>query len=173
VQWEKLFAKNNVYELVLGIVVIQRRAGPRPVFTIRRTIGAGTPAAAIEWAMRWEAKMLMEDAARELLQAKLMATPGVELIVRHVLRDSEISPESFTLSVEVPFATDCKAQPWMGLLLPRCDGKTTVSDLFELAKQNRWIIPETPPEEFSRLLATLISGGFLQTEDFRLPAATG
>lgn len=172
-QWAKLFAKNNVHELVLCIVVIQRRAEQRPAFTIRRTIGPGTPVAAIEWAMRWEARFLMEGAARELLQAKLTATPGVELIVRHILRDGEIAPENFTLSVEIPFATDCKVQPWMALLLPRCDGKNSVADLFHLAKQNGWIAPETPAEEFSRLLATLISGGFLQTEDFRLPAAAG
>lgn len=172
-QWEKLFAKNDVHELAIGIVIVQRHTDQRPSFTIRRTIGTATPAAALEWAMRWEAEMQREGAAQRLLQAKLMATPGIQVIVRHILRDGEISPENFTLSIELPFATDCKAQPWMALLLPRCDGKTTVADLFEIAKQNGWIVPETPAVEFSRLLATLISGGFLQTEEFRLPAAAG
>jgi SAM-dependent methyltransferase len=172
-QWEKLFLRNNVRELVIGIVVIQRYTGRRPAFTIRRTMGKHAPATAIEWAMRWEAEMQMEDTVHELLQAKLMTTPGVEIIVRHILRDGEISPENFTLSIEVPFATDCRVQPWMALLLPRCDGKTTVAELFHMAKQNGWIVPDTPPEEFTRLLATLISGGFLQTEDLRLPVAAG
>jgi methylase of polypeptide subunit release factors len=170
-QWEKLFSRNNVQELVIGMVVIQRRAEQRPAFTIRRTMGKNAPAAAIEWAMRWEAEMQRENAARELLHARLLTAPGVEIIVRHVLRDGEIAPESFTLSIDMPFSTDCKAQPWMALLLARCDGKTTVAELFAIAKQKGWIVPETPAEEFSRLLATLISGGFLQTEEFRLPAA--
>jgi hypothetical protein len=61
----------------------------------------------------------------------------------------------------------------MAALLQRCDGKTTIGELFEMAKQNEWIVPDTPPEEFCRLLATLISGGFLQTEELRLPAAAG
>jgi SAM-dependent methyltransferase len=172
-QWEKMFAKNDVHELVIGIVIVQRHTDQRPSFTIRRTIGSATPAAALEWAMRWEAEMQREGAAQRLLQAKPMAIPGIQVIVRHILRDGEISPENFTLSIELPFATDCKAQPWMALLLPHCDGKTTVADLFEIAKQNRWIVPETPAAEFSRLLATLVSGGFLQTEEFRLPAAAG
>jgi len=90
-----------------------------------------------------------------------------------VLQNGEISAVSFTLSIASPFATDGKVQPWMALLLPRCDGKTTVADLFETAKQSGWIVPDTPAEEFSRLLGTLISGGFLQTEDSRLPAAAG
>jgi methylase of polypeptide subunit release factors len=171
--WEKLFMKNAVRELVLGIVVIQRIAGRRPAFTIRRTIRSGTPLSALEWAMRWEEQMQMEDATQILLRAKPVANSGIEILVRHVLRDSEISQESFTLTIEQPFATDCKVQPWMAALLPRCDGKTTVADLFELAKRKDWIVPDTPPEEFCRLLATLISGGFLQTEEFRLPAAAG
>jgi hypothetical protein len=123
--------------------------------------------------MRWEEQMQMEDATQMLLRAKPVANPGIEILVRHILRDGEISQESFTLTIEQPFATDCKVQPWMAALLPRCDGKTPVADLFELAKRKDWIVPDTPPEEFCRLLATLISGGFLQTEEVKLPAAAG
>jgi SAM-dependent methyltransferase len=172
-QWEKLFTKYNVRGLVLGIVIVQRTIGQRPGFTIRRTIRSSTPSSMLEWAMRWEAEILAAGFGQRILNAKPLATPGIEIVVRHVLRDGEISQDSFTLSSELPFATDCKVQPWMAALLPRCDGKTTVADLLETAKQNGWIVPETPPEEFGHLLATLISGGFLQTEEFRLPAAEG
>jgi methylase of polypeptide subunit release factors len=172
-QWEKLFTKNDVRGLVIGIVIVQRTTEQRPAFTIRRTIRTGTPLAALEWVLRWETEMQMEGATRMLLGTKPVATPGIEIIVRHALRNGEICQESFTLSIEKPFAMDCKVQPWMAALLPRCDGKTTVAELFETAKQSEWIVPDTPPEEFCRLLATLISGGFLQTEAFRLPAAAG
>src|SRR5271167_1298610 len=172
-QWERLFEKNEVRGLVVGIVVIQRLAEQRPAFNIRRDLGSSTPAAALEWAMRWETEIRLEGAAQRLLQAKLLATPGTEITVRHVLRDGEISPESITLSTKQPFATELRVQPWMTLLLPRCDGKTTVVELIEIAKQNEWIVPETPVEEFCHLLATLIGGGFLQTEELRLPAAAG
>jgi hypothetical protein len=172
-QWEKLFTKNDVRGLVIGIVIVQRTTEQRPAFTIRRTIRTGTPLAALEWVLRWETEMQMEGATGMLLGTKPVATPGIEIIVRHALRNGEICQESFTLSIEKPFAMDCKVQPWMAALLPRCDGKTTVAELFEIAKQSEWIVPDTPPEEFCRLLATLISGGFLQTEAFRLPAAAG
>jgi SAM-dependent methyltransferase len=171
-QWAKLFQKYNVHELVIGIVVIQRHAEHRPSFTIRRTIGSGT-SAAIEWAMLWESEMQREGAFERLLMAKPVATSGIEIIARHVLKDGEIAPVDFTLSIASPFAVDGKVQPWMALLLPLCNGQTTVSGLFQIAKQNGWIVPETPQEEFSRLLGTLIGGGFLETEIFRLPAAAG
>lgn len=172
-QWEKLFTKYNVRGLVLGIVIVQRATGQRPAFTVRRTIRSATPIAALEWAMSWETEMQTEGAVQRLLQAKPLAAPGIEILVRHVLRDGEISQDSFKLSIDQPFATDCKVQPWMAALLPRCDGKTAIAELFETAKRNEWIVPETPPEEFCHLLATLIGGGFLQTERFRLPAVAG
>jgi SAM-dependent methyltransferase len=172
-QWETLFTKNNISGLVIGIVIVQRKIGQRPAFTIRRTIRTGTPLAALEWAMRWETELQTPGATERILQAKPLATSGIEILVRHILRDGEISQESFTLTLEHPFAMDCKVQPWMAALLPLCDGKTSVADLFETAKQNGWIVPETPSEGFCRLLATLISGGFLQMKEFKLPAATG
>jgi len=121
--------------------------------------------------MRWETEMQTEGAVQRLLEAKPLAAPGIEIIVRHILREGEISAENFTLSIELPFASDCKVQPWMAALLPRCDGKTSVADLFELAKRNDWIVSDTPPEEFCRLLATLISGCFLLMNESKSPAA--
>jgi len=170
-QWERMFQRNDIRELVMGILLIQRNAAARPAFTIRRTIRSGTSLAVVEWAMRWEAQLQDEGAMQRIFEAKPIATPGTEITVCHVFRDGEISPESFTLSIEYPFAMDCKVQPWMAMLLPKCDGKTTVGDLFEIAKQNGFIVPETPPDEFCRLFGTFISGGFLQTETFKLPAA--
>ncbi|MGC2391265.1 MAG: methyltransferase domain-containing protein [Candidatus Acidiferrum sp.] len=170
-QWERLFAKNTVHDLVIGVIVIQRVTGQRPAFTIRRTIRNVTSSVALEWAMRWEAEMQSPGAAQRLLEAKPLVNPGVEITVRHALRNGEILTVDFTLSIELPFATDCKVEQWMAALLRQCDGQNTIAELFELAKQNEWIVPDTPPEEFCRLLATLISGGFLQTEEFRLPAA--
>lgn len=172
-QWEKLFMRNDVRQLVIGVIVIQRAAEARPVFTMRRTIGAGTSAETLDRTMRWEAEMQKAEAFEKLMRAQPIATPGIEIIVRHALRNGQIAPESFTLSIETPFATDCKVQPWMAMLLPRCDGNTTVGEMFDAAKTSGWIVPETPAEEFCKLLATLISGGFLQTEGFRLPAAAG
>ena len=172
-QWEKMFTRNVVNEMVIGVVVIQRVERKRRAFTLRRTIGSGTTVKTLDWAMNWEREMQEEGALQNLLSARPIATPGIEILVRHVLEEGEIAPKNFTLSIEAPFATDCKVQPWMVMLLPKCDGKTSVAELFEAAKQNEWIVPETPAEEFARLLATLISGGFLQTEAFRLPAAAG
>jgi methylase of polypeptide subunit release factors len=172
-QWGELFAKHKIEGIVTGMVVVQRAVRDRPVFTIRRTIRKGTTQAAVEWAMRWETEMQEEGATVKLLEARPLAAPGIEFTVRHRLREGELTPPDMTVSTEYPFAMDCKVQPWMAVLLSRCDGKATVAELFEISKQNGWIVPETPSAEFCRLLAVMISGGFLQTEGFKLPAAAG
>jgi SAM-dependent methyltransferase len=171
VQWEQLFTRHKVEGLLTGMVVVQRASGSRPVFTIRRTMKKDTTPATIEWALRWEMEMQMRGAAELLAGERPLVSPRIALATRHNFREGEVVADDFTLSTDYPFATDCKVQPWMALLLARCDGKTTVEEHFGISKENGWIIPETPPEEFCALLATMVSGGFLQLEKFKWPAA--
>lgn len=168
-EWEKVFEEHGARELLNAVTVIQNNAGQRSPFTLRRVMPNDTPSATMEWILRWESHMHSNGTLQTLLHSKPVATPGTELVMRHILKEGEFVPEDFRISVKHPFEVDCKVQPWMTLLLPRCDGKTTVTDLYELCKQNEWIAPETPALEFCGLLATLISGGFLQTETFRWP----
>jgi hypothetical protein len=60
-------------------------------------------------------------------------------------------------------------QPWVGFLLPQCDGKSSVRELLEFCKRNNFVHVETPLPEFIKLLAIFVSGGFLEVEEFRLP----
>ena len=170
---EALYKERRARARDRHVIVFSRLDGQRPAFTLRRTIGSGTSAATLDWAMAGKRKCTEKEPCSGSCGPSLWLLLVSKSSCGTSLRDGEINPENFTLSIETPFATDCRVQPWMALLLPRCDGKTTVADLFEMAKQNGWIIPETPAEEFSRLLATLISGGFLQTEEFKLPAEAG
>jgi hypothetical protein len=165
-QWEKLFEEKGVKALLAIILVIQRVAEKRAPFTLRRAMRDGMPAKAMEWALAWEREMQREGFLTELLQAKPVAAPGVVVTARHVVRDGELVPEDFRVSVERPFEVEWKVQPWMPMLLPRCDGKTTVAELLEQSKENGWILPETPAEEFCGLIGNLISGTFLRVESF-------
>jgi methylase of polypeptide subunit release factors len=172
-QWEKLFERNNVYELVIGVLVVQRHAEKRPAFTFRRAMRSGAPAAAVERILHWETEMRRASAAERLLEVRPSAIQGIQLTVQHRLAGGDIQPQKYTLTIELPFAMDCNVQPWMALLVSKCDGTKTIFELLELAKQNQWIVPETPPEEFLRLVATLIGGGFLEAATVTSPAGAG
>ena len=50
-----------------------------------------------------------------------------------------------------------------------CDKKRTAEEIFVACKTHELIHAETPPHEFYDLLATLISGGFLEVKEYPLP----
>jgi SAM-dependent methyltransferase len=172
-QWEKIFAENGVKELLALILVIQCVDGQRPAFTLRRLMHETTTSAVVEWALRWETFMHSPGRTQALLAAKPLATPGTEATARHVFRNGELAPEDFRISTRQPFEVDWSVQPWMALLLPICDGETTVSELFEKCKANGWIVAETPIEEFCDLVGNFVSGGFLQCRNLKWPEAVG
>lgn len=172
-RWEKLFEENGVTQLLNAVLVLEHIADKRPAFTLRRTMPSGTPAAALEWALRWEVEVHSKKTLEDLVREKPVALSGADVTARHKFKDGGLVPEEFRMSVKRPFEVDWRVQPWMPLLLPECDGKKTVSEIFELAKKNDWILPATPLPEFCGVIATLISGGFMQTQKFRGPEGAG
>jgi hypothetical protein len=59
----------------------------------------------------------------------------------------------------------------MGFLFPQCDGNSSVRQLLDFCKGNRFVHPETPLAEFVKLLMVFVGGGFLEVEEFELPAS--
>jgi hypothetical protein len=88
------------------------------------------------------------------------------------MKEGDLAPEQFSLHTEYPFSVDCRVQPWVGFLLPQCDGKSSVRQLLEFCKENRFVHPETPLGEFVKLLKVFISAGFLEVEEFKLSVST-
>ncbi|MGA2073060.1 MAG: class I SAM-dependent methyltransferase [Terriglobia bacterium] len=159
----------GVQNMVYGWLIIQRRDEARPVFTVRRSVGRILSRREVAWLLKWETAAVNPAFIDGLADAHPVATPSLELHTVHRMKDGELQPEQFELHTEYPFNVECRVQPWVGFLLPQCDGTSTVRQLHEFCRQNKFIDPETPLAEFTKLLAVFISGGFLEVEEFRLP----
>jgi hypothetical protein len=160
-QWRALFERLGVKEILTGTLVAQRRESKRPVFTIRRSLAPGVDSTVTERVLRWETELVSCPSSEAVLGVKPMASPRLQLIVRHRLEAGEFAAQDFSLTTDHPFLMDCKVQPWMGSLLTRCDGTKTMSELYGECRQEGWIQADTPPLEFVNLVGLLISGGFL------------
>ena len=160
-QWKALFDRHQVQELVTGMVVVQRRASDRPVFTLRRTLAPDAACSDTEKLLQWETELADQRCAEKILSTAPVASANVELLVRHRLEAGEFAAKSFTLRGAHPFQMDCQIQPWMGYLFSRCDGSRTIRQLYEECRQAEWIQPDTPPVEFSKLVGMFVSAGFL------------
>jgi SAM-dependent methyltransferase len=167
--WKKLFAKHGVKNLVYGSLVFQRKTGAGRPVTVRRRKGPRLGTAEIEWLRAWETAAADEAILRRILDAKPLASNGLELRVIHRLRNGELAPQDFTLETSYPFTIECAIQPWAAYLIARCDGKTTARQILGYLKENGVVAAGEPEEEFADFLRVLISGGFLEIEGFRLP----
>ena len=162
----------GIESMVYGWIIIQKRDGARPVFTTRRTVGRSSGRNEIAWLLKWETAAVKPEFIETLAEVRPVAVPSLELHTVHRMKEGDLLPEQFSLHVEYPFSVDCRVQPWVGFLLPQCDGKSSVRQLLEFCKENKFVHPETPLEEFAKLLMVFVSGGFLEVEGFPLPAST-
>ena len=160
-EWRSFFESLHVSALVYGLVMIQRRAKNRPVFTVRRQTGSQTAPADHTRLFEWETAVVTHEPAW-LLGLRPRPVPGTRLHVEHNFDGGKWVPDSYLLETGHPFASGLPAQAWTAHLLACADGSLTAAELLDRLKSDGALHPETPAIAFAEMLATLISGGFLQ-----------
>lgn len=167
-QWLHFFRTRNVRNLILGEIVLHRHAKARPAFTARRERGAESGPAEVDWLLRWEAAAAA-DPGDALAGVRPRFSAWAELGVTHRWEKGGLAPAGFVLSTDYPFDTDCELESWAAKLISACDGRSTLRDLFDIARSNALLPEKADFAEFSDYLRTLISGGFLEIQEFPLP----
>jgi hypothetical protein len=109
----------------------------------------------------WETAAVSRD-LQWLLAARPRTVPGIELRVKHRFEAGNWSAYDYLIETDHPFNSELRAQGWTAYLFACADGLCTGAELLDKLKTDGALRPETPREEFAEMLATLISGGFLQ-----------
>jgi SAM-dependent methyltransferase len=162
--FRSMFKQRRIRQMVYVVLVLQRRAEQRDVFTIRRQASLQSKPEWIQSAIQWETSLRRQDAIRALLKSKLRANEDTRLTVPHTLGTEGWEPSAYLLSVTKPFSMEARTEPWAPHLLAYSDGSRTVAENLELLIQ-QGVLPEgLPPEEFARAVAVFVSGGFLRLE---------
>jgi len=84
--------------------------------------------------------------------------------MEHRLTNGAWAPESYRLEIDHPFSMSLRGQAWTAHLLASADGSRSAAELLEKMKVDGALHPDTPPLEFCRMLAMLVSGGFLEVQ---------
>lgn len=158
--WRELFERQGIEGLSYGFLTIQRRDAPRPVFTIRRQAGTRTGPAEHAWMMDWETSVAKGQAV-ELLKARPRASHETSLQVDQRLTPDGWQAQAYRLQIDHPFRMETGAQAWTAHMLALADGSLTGAELLEKLKADGALHPDAPPLEYARILALLVSGGFL------------
>ena len=160
-QWKRVFGSRGVTALVYGTILIRRKTGNRPAFTVRRQNSDRTNRAEMDWLLDWEGSVAGATATAQLLDGALTAAPDIELRVVNRLQDGDWAATGYQLQADYPFSMELRPQPWMIYLLSKCDGKKTGRELWQQLIDQEVIFPGTPLDQFATALTVLVSGGFL------------
>ncbi|MBC8167121.1 MAG: methyltransferase [Bryobacteraceae bacterium] len=163
-EFRRLFRSLGVKDMIYAVLMIQRRAETRPVFTIRRQTGPGTRSEQILNAMAWETSLASPDGLERMMQSRPKANEQSELRVRHRMTGNGWEIDEYMLRGSFPFSMEARTDPWAPYLMAQCDGTKTVVECFENLKTQEAIPSGADATEFARALAVLVSGGFLQLE---------
>jgi SAM-dependent methyltransferase len=164
--WRELFAQWGVRSLVYGLVVIQRRAAERPVFTIRREASANTGPAECAWLIEWATAASDADM---ILNAKPRAGRHASLRVDHRLGEGAWEAQSYRLESAYPFSVNMRAEPWAAHLLTIADGSLKTLELWSRLVAWGGLPENAELVDFARIVAAMIFAGFLEVDAFRLP----
>jgi methylase of polypeptide subunit release factors len=163
-RFKQLFRSLDVCSMVYAVLLVQRRAEARRVFTIRRQLGTGSGQREILKSLEWETQMSMPGAVEQLMGARLRANPGAELRIVHRLVEGGWQPGEHVLLSSCPFSMEARTDAWVPYLLGIADGSRSLSEYMRELQQAEAIGPDAPPDEFARAVAVLVSGGFLSLE---------
>jgi methylase of polypeptide subunit release factors len=161
-EWHRQFKQLQVEELVFCSLVLQRRNGPRPVFTTRRQMGEETAAAEFEWLLGWETALAEDpESPPDLIDARPVANPRAELRLVHRIEAGEWVTAKCWIATDLPFALEASCPVWMAAFLARCDGTRTVREHLRHLK-DLGVVPEgAAEEEFVGMVRKFVGGGLL------------
>jgi hypothetical protein len=159
--WREYFKELKVSQFVYSFITIQRHATRRAPFSVRRQTGPKTGPKEHAWLMDWETS-LAERGLDPVLSLTPRTVAGVRMRSEHQLTPDGWAADSLSIQTTHPFNMDLDCDPWAAHLLACADGSQTTVQLLERLKQDGAMRADTPPLEFARLVAMLISGGFLE-----------
>ncbi len=129
-EWNVVYSKIKARLVIVGMLVLQKRASERPVFFMRRVFGPRTGLAEMEELLAWETRAVEPGFGDEILASRPVPGEGWKLYARHAMREGKLATLGYTFFNEYPFETNLHSMPWMPVVVSQCDGKKTAGELF-------------------------------------------
>lgn len=154
-EWSRFYQKLEAVRVIVGHLVVQRRASDRAVFHVRQDLGERAVVGDMEWLVDWETRCA--ESLDSLREWRPLAAEGWQLHVRHDFADGGLALRELVLKQSHPFAVELTCGESLPQVLCRCDGSHTTAELFAWLGGTEDAFPG-----FLRSLADLVSAGFLK-----------
>jgi SAM-dependent methyltransferase len=159
---QALYEQTKTTTVVYGSVVIRRkRVSGRPV-TTRMFLGPKAAGRDLDFLLDWTSAVAAPDSAATLWNLRPRLGADGEMRTVHRVRDGRLTGEEFELHTNGAFASKGRVPAWVAHVVAECDGSVTWGERFERLQKEGSIPAGVGREEFARVLAMLISTGFLE-----------
>ena len=144
------FNEIGALNFVAGALVIYRRAEadvslPREPLTQRTQLSSMTDGSCFDNYLRWSRWLSRTKSPIALGHLKPLPGSSLRVHINHLVKEQELVPCSFILESSRPFHAETKVDPEMVQVLLRCDGKTTLTKLYEIAREGSWVPENLSP----------------------------
>jgi SAM-dependent methyltransferase len=161
--WPRFVAEQRITGVFYGLIVLQRIAAPRPVFTERRLGLGALTATGLERLLILLTSVHQPAFLQRLSQAKLRLAPGLVLQSTHAVMDGELTPTEMAVQVEEPVFYRTPVPAWVVRLLQTTDGRTTAQELHAALRRDQFLDASLPA--FVDVLRSLLQFGILEVAE--------
>ncbi len=151
-------------QFVYGALFISRHrenAVQKP-YRIGLTVDGG--ASDFEKLLAWRKHCRRPGFAEWLSNCRPRFAPGLQLTALHRVREGELIPCEFLFAIENGFEARLRPDAWIVPLLASLNGRRTVREVFESAKQEEELPAGFGLEDFADLVEKMIGRGFFQVD---------
>jgi hypothetical protein len=154
---------------VTGALVIYRRAEaevplPTEPLTLRTQLSSITDGSCFDNYLRWQRWLSRTKSPIALGHLKPLPGSSLRVHINHLVKEHELVPCSFILESSRPFHAETRVDPEMVQVLLRCDGKTTLTELYEIARQGSWVPENLSLPDFLKFSVRMIERGYLEVD---------
>ena len=163
------FNEIGALNFVTGALVIYRRAEaevplPTEPLTLRTQLSSITDGSCFDNHLRWWRWLSRTNSPIALGHLKPLPGSSLRVRINHLVKEHELVPCSFILQSSRPFHAETRVDPEMVQVLLRCDGKTTLTELYEIARQGSWVPENLSLPDFLKFSVRMIERGYLEVD---------
>lgn len=151
-------------QFVYGALFLRRFAEPVAQKPFRIGLASEGTAAHFERLFAWRQFARQPGFAAWLPEARPRFASRLQLTARHLVQEGELVPAEFVFAIEDGLEAALRPDAWVVPLLARLNGKRSVREVFESARQADELPNGFRLSDFAGLVVNMIERGFLKVE---------
>jgi SAM-dependent methyltransferase len=165
----EVFASAGAKRFVIGSLYIERRLAAGvdnlPPFTLRKQLSPEAGGSCFRRFLHTLRRLGRLGGLSGLQPLKPKLAPAFRILITHEVHQQELVPASFVAEMAKPFRVETRLESDMIGILLKCDGKTTLFELFQAARLDGVLPEQVTLEIFLKFGARMMELGYMELDE--------